>query len=74
MYGKAIHPHGDGNGGYAWVGEQVFLCFYVGDEEADDQRDDAGRLQDDEPCFYWVLFFEKKLFRDLLLVMHVSVT
>jgi hypothetical protein len=48
--------------------------FYEVDGEGDVQRDDAGRLQDDEPCFYWVLFFEKKLFRDLLLVMHVSVT
>jgi hypothetical protein len=71
---QAVRRHGHGNGECVWGGGLVFYVFYEADGGEGAQRDDDGRLRDDGPCFCWVLFFEGSLFRDLLLVMRVSVT
>jgi hypothetical protein len=54
LYGEVTHHHGDGNGGYVWLGERVFLGFYAEDEGGGDRKDDAGHPQDDVPCSCWV--------------------
>ena len=50
LYEEVIHHHEDGSGVYALEGEPVFLWFYAGNGEEDDQMDDAGYLQDVVPC------------------------